>query len=245
MAVAALVAVLVERGELVAARATIDKWDLRARAPESLQAQLLRESRAVLRMAEGRPADALSELEAYARWEEAWGADNGVWVQWRSLAALAHASLGASDEARRLAHEELRLTRRFGSPGAIGTSLGAAGIVEGGVRGIALLREAIGQLERSEARLEHARALVRLGAAMRRAGRRADAPEPLRAGLDLAVRVGASALAETARQELLAAGVRPRRTLVTGRDSLTPSERRVCELAARGRQTLRSPSRCS
>ena len=34
-------------------------------------------------------ARGLSELVACARWEEAWGASNGVWVRWRFAAAYA------------------------------------------------------------------------------------------------------------------------------------------------------------
>jgi DNA-binding CsgD family transcriptional regulator len=83
--------------------------------------------------------------------------------------------------------------------------------------------------------LEHARALADLGAALRRAGCRAEAREPLRAGLDLAHRQGAWALAERARTELVASGARPRRVLLSGVDALTPSERRVADMAAAGR----------
>ena len=45
----------------------------------------------------------------------------------------------------------------------------------------------------SPARLEYMRALTDLGAALRRAGRRADAREPLREALDLSRRDGALA----------------------------------------------------
>ncbi len=38
-----------------------------------------------------------------------------------------------------------------------------------------------------------------------------------------------------ATEELWASGARPRRRSLSGRDALTPSERRVAELAARGR----------
>ncbi len=234
MALGVLVDVLVERGELSAASAALAEWDVAPRAPGSCPAQPLRGSRARLRLAEGRPGDALAELTAYARWEEEWGGANGVGVQWRSAAATAHAALGETEKGRALAREELRRTRRFGEPGAIGISLGAAGLLEGGERGIELLREAVTYLERSEARLEQARALIRLGGAIRREGRRTEARDSLRLGLDLAGRLGAATLAETARQELLAAGARPRRTMITGRDSLTPSERRIAELAATG-----------
>lgn len=95
-----------------------------------------------------------------------------------------------------------------------------------------LLRDAVALLQRSPARLEHARALVDLGAALRRASSRADSRQPLRAGYELAQQCGASGLAETARQELAASGVRVRRKRLSGIDSLTPSERRIAEMAA-------------
>ena len=89
-------------------------------------------------------------------------------------------------------------------------------------------------LEGSPARLEQARALADLGAALRRAGRRVDAREPLRAALELAHACGATALEETARTELVASGAKPRRQALSGAESLTPSERRVATMAAEG-----------
>jgi DNA-binding CsgD family transcriptional regulator len=89
-------------------------------------------------------------------------------------------------------------------------------------------------LESSGARLEHARALADLGAALRRAGHRADSREILRPALDLAHRCGAHTLSERAHTELVAAGGRPRRLVLTGLDSLTASERRVAQLAVTG-----------
>jgi DNA-binding CsgD family transcriptional regulator len=97
-----------------------------------------------------------------------------------------------------------------------------------------LLRQAVDVLERSAARLERARAMTDLGAALRRAGQRIQSREILRPALDLAHRCGALALTERARDELIAAGGRPRRLVLTGLDSLTPSERRVAQLAATG-----------
>jgi hypothetical protein len=58
---------------------------------------------------------------------------------------------------------------------------------------------------------------VDLGAALRRAGRRAAARSPLREALHLAVQGGAAALASAARVELLASGARPRRDEMRGR----------------------------
>jgi DNA-binding NarL/FixJ family response regulator len=89
-------------------------------------------------------------------------------------------------------------------------------------------------LASSPARLEHARALLDLGATLRAAGQRRAAREPLLEALSLAARCGARALERRARAELGTIGIRPRTTERTGADSLTPSERRVVELAAGG-----------
>jgi DNA-binding CsgD family transcriptional regulator len=86
----------------------------------------------------------------------------------------------------------------------------------------------------SGARLEHARVLVDLGATLRAARQRSAAREPLLEGLALAYRCGAWGLERRARAELAAIGVRPRTVERSGADSLTPSERRVAELAAGG-----------
>jgi DNA-binding CsgD family transcriptional regulator len=101
-------------------------------------------------------------------------------------------------------------------------------------REIELLTEAVGLLEAGERRLEAAHAVVELGMALAREGRDAEAREPLRAGLDRADACGASALAARAREGLVAGGARPRRTRITGRESLTPAELRVARLAAEG-----------
>ncbi len=115
-----------------------------------------------------------------------------------------------------------------------GVALRAAGLVSGGDQGLTLLAEAVAALERSPAALPRTWALIDLGAALRRAGRRLDAREPLRRALDLAERLGAVQLAKRAHEELLAAGARPRRAPLSGVNALTPSERRIAELAARG-----------
>ena len=108
------------------------------------------------------------------------------------------------------------------------------GLVEGGTAGIGLLREAVEVLAGSQARLEHARALVDLGAALRRANQRTEARQRLREGVELARRVGAFGLAGRANEEIAATGARPRTVFQTGLDALTTSERRVGQLAAGG-----------
>jgi DNA-binding CsgD family transcriptional regulator len=77
--------------------------------------------------------------------------------------------------------------------------------------------------------------LVELGAAMRRGNQRAAAREPLQRAADAARAGGGVVLYERARTELAATGARPRRELLLGGPaSLTPSERRIAELAASG-----------
>jgi DNA-binding NarL/FixJ family response regulator len=130
-------------------------------------------------------------------------------------------------QARRLAAEELKLAR---TPRAIGIAMRAAAGDD-----VARLREATEMLDATEARLERARAHTALGAALRRAGDDIAARDPLRLAVDLAHRCGAIALEEQALAELRATGAKPRRRLTSGAGSLTPSERRIAELAASGR----------
>jgi DNA-binding CsgD family transcriptional regulator len=166
--------------------------------------------------------------------QERWRAPNPSVIAWRSQAALAHLALGDRARALDLAGEEVRLARRFGAPRPIGMALRALGLVERCDRQIALLREAVAVLEGSPARLEHARALAELGAALRRSNERAAAREPLREALELATRSGATPLASRAHNELLATGARPRKPLLTGLDALTPIERQAASMAAQG-----------
>jgi DNA-binding CsgD family transcriptional regulator len=147
---------------------------------------------------------------------------------------MAAVRLGRFEEARELSSSELAASRRFGAPRAVGISLLSAGLVEPGAGGVELMREAVAVLEGSPARLEHARALVMLGGALRRVGHSTDAREPLREALEMAHGFGAYALASGAHTELITAGARPRRPTTTGVDALTPGERRVAAMAADG-----------
>src|SRR5262249_27118951 len=94
--------------------------------------------------------------------------------------------------------------------------------------------EAVDVLADSPAKLEHAKARTDLGAALRRGNQRSKAREQLRHAVELATICGAKPLVNRAEAELLATGARPRRIAVSGIESLTPSERRVAEMAAEG-----------
>jgi DNA-binding CsgD family transcriptional regulator len=235
-ALAVLINILIERGRLDEAQRMLDSYALPADA-DHYMLQPIRGAAGRLKLAQGQAAQAMDHLLACGNWLEAWPARNPAVVAWRSSAALALLQAGEHDQARLLATEEAELARTLGQPRALGIALGALALSQQGSERIDLLREAIDQLEDSAARLEHARALIDFGAALRRTGHRADARQPLREGLDLAHRSGATALTERARHELLATGARPRRIAVSGRDALTPTEARVAGLAAQGRST--------
>jgi DNA-binding CsgD family transcriptional regulator len=198
-------------------------------------ASLLLPARGRMRLAAGQPALALADLLA-CRDRHASDANRSpaLWA-WRSEAALALAAMGDHEHARSLAEDELMLARQVNTPRALGVALRARGLVAASGDGLDHLSEAVSVLSGSSAVLEHARAQVDLAAALRRGGRRADARGLLYDALDQATRCGASALAERAGEELLAAGARPHRSRTSGPESLTPSERRVARLAADGR----------
>jgi DNA-binding CsgD family transcriptional regulator len=225
---AVLIRARLERGDTVGAAAA-----LAAGPPVDPEADAsLLEARGLLRLAEGRPFAARSDLRAAGALLVA---GDGLFVppvtSWRSHAAAAAAKLGRFREARRLAAADLARARAAAVPRTLGVALLTNGLLarRSGER-IALLREAVAALEASPSRLELARALVELGSALPGDGlrpasgtplRRPDhqpaaatplcRPDrqpmpatPLRRGLDLAERLGATPLAARARGRLLA-----------------------------------------
>ncbi len=233
LALAVLLETLAERGEPGAAEEADQRYRLAEQFPTMIHGGWLLAARGRLRLAKLQPAPALEDLLAAGELLVRLRSPSPT-TPWRSDAALAHLALGAQAEAKALAAEEVALAEAFGAPRTLGIALRAAGLAEDGKLGIEMLRQAVEVLEGSAARLEHARAMADLGAALRRAGRRAESREILRPALDRAHRCGALALTERARAELIAAGGRPRRLLLSGLEALTPSERRVAQLAAAG-----------
>ena len=229
--------VAVEAGELDEAQALIDLLP-REGWPAGVGTVLIPAARGRLRLAQGRAAEALADFEACARMfsPDVWGTEmrDCGYVHARAGAAEALLRLGERARAREFAESELADVRVFGAPRALGIALRVAGLAEGGERGVELLYESVASLRRSPALLELAHSLTDLGAAVRRAGQRASASEPLAEALEVAVRCGARRLAAWAREELKATGARPRRAWRTGVEALTPSELRVVRLAAQG-----------
>jgi DNA-binding NarL/FixJ family response regulator len=189
-------------------------------------------ARASLLLARGDPRGSLQViLEAAHRYEPRSLRSLG----WRSHAAQCLTLVGDEPErAVKLVEVDLELARRWGAPGPLGVALRTRGLVLGDHDGEDSLREAVAVLDASICKLEHAKALVELGAMLRRTARRREGRELLRSGLELARGCGAASLAARAEEELRAAGGSPRDVIRAGVDELTASERRVARLAASG-----------
>jgi DNA-binding CsgD family transcriptional regulator len=224
---------MIERSTAPTTETFLSKNDLDGDLADTAMGSMLLFARGHLRLANGAPGVALKDFEQLRRRNERSGHDTPA-LPTRASAALAHDRLGEHDRAADLAQEELARARVWGTQNALSFALRTAGIVAGGDAGIDLFRAALAAAEGSHARYERAHSLTEYGAALRRAGYRREAREPLREALDLADRCGALRMAVRAREELLATGARPRRSARSGADSLTPSERRVCRLAADG-----------
>jgi DNA-binding CsgD family transcriptional regulator len=182
-------------------------------------------------LAEGRPGEALEQaglLEGHAD-----GKEHPRFVPWRSLKAEALERLGRRPEAIALAEAEVEIARRWGTPGTVGRSLRVLGTILH-ADGLEQLEEACDLLDRVPARLEQAKALAALGSALRHLRKPTEAREPLRRALELADICGAQPLVDAVRSEIYATGSRPRTTALAGVDALTPSERRVADLASEG-----------
>ena len=240
-AAATLAGTLIERDELETDSTAEADAALRARTPEpgseppTVSWVRLLGVRGRLRLTQGRFEEALESSLACGAYLDRFRQPSPATYPWRSDAALALHALGRSAEAAEMARDELERARVFAAPRATGIALRTLGLVAGGDPGLRRLADAVSVLEGSEARLEHGVALYEFGAAQRRANRRVEAREPLRAALDIAVRIDAVALRRRAEEELRATGARPRRMVLSGLDSLTASERRVARLAADGR----------
>jgi DNA-binding CsgD family transcriptional regulator len=227
--------VQLERGSLDAARATVALTWSAPPPPEAMDHAIARFARARLALAERDPRSARADATAAGRQlADGFGIDHPGLLPWRPTAALAAFALDDRASARALAAEALERARWSGVPRAISVALRAAAVVADDAPRVDLLSEAVEAIEASPSRLERAHALAALGGALLRAGRRRDAQPPLREALALADGMGAAPLVEAVRADLRASGARPRRTAVSGVDSLTPAELRVCRLAAQG-----------
>jgi DNA-binding CsgD family transcriptional regulator len=227
---------LIERGELDEAEQILRAVEQSAPADRTLSLYgFLHWARGRLRFERSDPAAALEDYRECERLFSAGGqTPNSAACSWRCPAALAAAAAGDRQHADALLEEDLAIGRDVGLVGQIGVTLHTRGVIRGGKDGREDIEASLPLLEQATMPLELARALVSLGSALRRDGRRVDSREPLRRALELAHNCGAVVLEQRALDELHASGARPRRRVTTGAEGLTPSERRVADLLGRG-----------
>jgi DNA-binding SARP family transcriptional activator/tetratricopeptide (TPR) repeat protein len=225
-AAAFTIGVQVDLGDLDGATRTLDAARSLLQVGEG--ARLLAESAARLRLAQGRPAEALEEITDLV---ERSGIANPAWAPWRSLKGLALAGLGRHEEAVRLLEEEVALLRRWGAATSLGPALCVLGRLRG-PSGTAYLREAVELLAGSRATLELARAQIALGRSDEVADE--EAVPLLRDALAAARACGARSPARRAAEELARRGHRAEESQVDTQARLSSRQRRVLELAAEG-----------
>lgn len=238
MAPAFLVDALIELGRLDDAAAELAAAGLEGELPDVPLALPVLAARGRLSIARGELELGVADLlELGSRADRAGVLSTAGPPTFRAYAAPALAALGDDEAARRLAAEEFAAGRAWGAPRGLGLALRTQGVVLEGEEGLARLREAVAVLATTPARLEHARALADLGAALRRGGDPAKARAPLTEALVVAQELGAAPLAERIDYELGATGARRMRAdrlTRSGPDALTPSERRVAGMALEG-----------
>jgi len=226
--------VLLDRGDGEAAGQVLRRLGLDGPLPDTVHLYEARLAAGLTRVTTGQVREGIDQIREVGRLWEAIGARNPDMITWRPHLAQALLLLGNYDEARTLAGEHAAMARAWGAARPLACALRVQGLTLGGEEGIVSLRESVQVARDSPGRLELALSLVELGAAERRANRRTAARDPLEEGLSLAHQCGARGLQDRALAELLAAGARPRRPPASGRDTLTPSELRIADLAAAG-----------
>ncbi|MCC2278163.1 LuxR C-terminal-related transcriptional regulator [Streptomyces sp. ET3-23] len=200
----------------------------------------LRYVRGLLHAAEGRWQEALDHHLACGRGQEARDVVSPVITPWRSGAAHALVGLGRPEQALELAEAELRHARAWGTPRTIGRALRARAAAVGGRRGLESLNEAVDALRQAPAPVELIEALLDLGHARIATGNGRKGRSDLHEAHALALQLlgpdsAAGRLAGAAENALRAGGARRIGHVTTGSAALTRAERRIVELAARGR----------
>jgi DNA-binding NarL/FixJ family response regulator len=230
-----LMALQLLRGDLDAVEAQLTAWGMATgEIPDTPLLAFVQYVRGHLHLERGRADQAAEDLMVFVAHQRRLGMEQGPVIYPAVLAVRALVACGRVDEARELADTRMQIARRWGTSTVLGCALRGQALTRTGPEAIELLRQAVALLADSPSRLERAYALSDLGAVLRRENSRAEAREPLREALELARACGAGGLAKRVYDDLRATGEKVRRHTPIGVDSLTPSERRVAEMAASG-----------
>ncbi len=187
-----------------------------------------------LELALGHTTAAIEHLEQVSRGVERQGIGEPAVVPWAADLVEALLRAGRSDDAERALAQLERQAAATGGRWALAAAARCRGLMAADDRLDAAFATALELHERTVGPFERARTLLCYGERLRRARRRTDAREQLRAALDVFERLGASPWAERARTELEATGEQLRRSAEPVSQRLTPQELQVALVVARG-----------
>jgi DNA-binding CsgD family transcriptional regulator len=227
-----LVEALIARGDVDRATAVCAERNYSGPQPDALILPIPQAVTGTLQLARNERLKAVATLRRTGRWLEHAHLSNPSLCSWRFNLArtLKHS---APDEAHEIATVGQQQADRFGSPTVRGVAMRTLAALQP-KSAVELLEESARVLHDSPNRLEYARTLAALGAALIQAGHPGDAGQPLADALALAEECDAPPLRVGVTQLLGSIGTtadpRPRRA-----NTLHPRQRRIAELAAAGR----------
>ena len=191
-------------------------------------------ARGLLHLGWGRYEEAIAELEAVRLLTEKHGLENPAIIQWAPDLVEAYWRAGrAADAAEVLAMLE-RQAARVGQPWAFAAVARGKGLLASDDSFDEHFREALSYHERTTTPFEWARTVLGYGQRLRRARKRRQGREHLRAALTTLEWLGASPWAEQARIELRASGGARPENADTPLALLTPQELQVALVVADG-----------
>lgn len=191
-------------------------------------------ARGYVRMVNGRQEEAEADLRRVVELSDEHGWHAPAAARGRIRLAELLALTGRPDEALALTAVDAASARRAKTSGSLGCVLRVRALAQADGERLATQRLAAEAFAASPLLADRSRSLIELGTTLRHAGELEEARAVLRQALDFASRSESAGLAAQARGELEASGGRPRRERISGLESLTPSERRVAELAVEG-----------
>jgi ATP/maltotriose-dependent transcriptional regulator MalT len=188
----------------------------------------------LLELGLGQVDQAMEQLEALARRAAEHGLKEPGVIQWAPDLIETYVRVGRSPEAELALAQFESLARKTQRTWALAAAARCRGLLAAEDGFEVEFRRALELHGRTPTPFERARTQLCLGERLRRAKRRAEAREPLRAALTTFERLGAASWSERARTELAATGETARRRDPYAAEQLTPQELQVALVVARG-----------
>jgi DNA-binding CsgD family transcriptional regulator len=188
----------------------------------------------LLELGLGHVDQAVDQLEALARRAAEHGLKEPGVIQWAPDLIETYVRVGRSREAELALAQFESLARKTERTWALAAAARCRGLLAAEDGFEVEFRRALELHGRTPTPFERARTELCLGERLRRAKRRAEAREPLRAALTTFERLGAAPWSERARTELAATGETARRRDPYAAEQLTPQELQVALVVARG-----------